>query len=161
MVAEKVSTQVSWSECCYSNSFSTSNGIFFSPPSVLAVSVRMKEMQDKAVEENGFGLHYSASLVRKNRWCWQKLAHKRLGPPPPLFWITYPACPSSEMTSVHVHQHLLTLSEPGFFVLQNPGGGGGGGAHCAPSKNRVTLLKIHSSKVFLKACPKINLLTQL
>ena len=42
---------------------------------------------------------------------------------------------------------------------------GGGGAHCAPppspSKNVVTLLRIHSSEVFLKACPRMSLLTQL
>ena len=40
----------------------------------------------------------------------------------------------------------LTLSQPGFFVLQNQGGGG----HVNP----VTLVTIHSSQVFLKACPK-------
>ena len=37
----------------------------------------------------------------------------------------------------------------------------GGGTLCPPSKNPVTLLRIHSSKLFLKACPKMNLLTQL
>ena len=39
--------------------------------------------------------------------------------------------------------------------------GGGGGTIVAPGKNPVTLLRIHSSKVFLKACPKMNLVTQL
>ena len=52
----------------------------------------------------------------------------------------------------------LTLSKPGFFGAPKTKGG----AHCAPpSKNPVTLLRIHSSKLFLKACPKMNLLTQL
>ena len=37
----------------------------------------------------------------------------------------------------------------------------GGGTLCPPSKNPVTLLRIHSSKLFLKACPKMNLLTKL
>ena len=52
----------------------------------------------------------------------------------------------------------LTLSKPGFFWAPKTKGG----AHCAPpSKNPVTLLRIHSSKLLLKACPKMNLLTQL
>ena len=44
-----------------------------------------------------------------------------------------------------------------FLGLQKPRGG----TLCPPSKNPVTLLRIHSSKLFLKACPKMNLLTQL
>ena len=54
----------------------------------------------------------------------------------------------------------LTLSKPGFFWAPKTKGGGGG-TLCPPSKNPVTLLRIHSSKLFLKACPKMNLLTQL
>ena len=54
--------------------------------------------------------------------------------------------------------HPLTLSKPGFFWA--PKTKGGGGTLCPPSKNPVTLLRIHSSKLFLKACPKMNLLTQ-
>ena len=55
---------------------------------------------------------------------------------------------------------LLTLAQPGFFGAPKTKGGGG---HIVPppSKNHVTLLRIHSSKVFMKACPKMNLLTQL
>ena len=37
---------------------------------------------------------------------------------------------------------------------------GGGGAQCAPPlQNHVPLLRIHSKKVFLKACQKMSLLT--
>ena len=53
----------------------------------------------------------------------------------------------------------LTLSKSG--SLGAPKTKGGGGTLCPPSKNPVTLLRIHSSKLFLKACPKMNLLTQL
>ena len=53
---------------------------------------------------------------------------------------------------------FLTLSKPGFFWAPKTKGGG----HIVPpSKNPVTLLRIHSSKRFLKACSKMNLLTQL
>ena len=49
-----------------------------------------------------------------------------------------------------------------FLCSKNQGGGGG---HIVlpppPSKNPVTLFRIHSNKVFLKACPKMNLVTQL
>ena len=53
---------------------------------------------------------------------------------------------------------LLTLSQPGFFVLQKARGWGD---IVPPSKNPVSLLIIHSSKVFQKACPKMSLLTPL
>ena len=48
-----------------------------------------------------------------------------------------------------------------FLCSKNPEGWGGGeGAHfAAHSKNPVTLLRINSSNVFLKACPKMSLLT--
>ena len=54
---------------------------------------------------------------------------------------------------------LLTLSQPGFFWAPKTKG-----AHCSlpppPQKKAVTLVRIHSNKVFLKACPKMSLLTQ-
>ena len=55
------------------------------------------------------------------------------------------------------HELSFTLSKPGFFELQKPRG-----EHIVPPcKNPVTLLRIHASKFFLKACPKMNLLTRL
>ena len=52
----------------------------------------------------------------------------------------------------------VNLPQPGLFCApktkppsKNP---------VPPSKNPFTLLRVHSSKVFLKACPKISLLTQ-
>ena len=41
----------------------------------------------------------------------------------------------------------LTISQPRFFVLQNI---------VPQQKNPVALLRIHSRKVFLKACPKFS-----
>ena len=57
-------------------------------------------------------------------------------------------------------QHLarsLTLSRAGFFGDHSGRGGGGGGHKVPPSKNPVPLLRIYSSKIFLKACPKLSL----
>ena len=59
------------------------------------------------------------------------------------------------------YSDALTLSKPGFFWAPKTKGGGGGHIVPPPCKNPVTLLRIHSSKLFLKACPKMNLLTQL
>ena len=53
----------------------------------------------------------------------------------------------------------LTQSRAGFFGAP-AGRGGGGGTKCPPSKNPVPLLRIYSSKVFLKACPKLSLVKQ-
>ena len=48
----------------------------------------------------------------------------------------------------------------GFFGATAGRGGGGGGAQSAPSKNPVPLLRIYSSDIFLKACPKLSLVKQ-
>ena len=53
---------------------------------------------------------------------------------------------------------VLTLSRAGFFGA--PAGRGGGGHKVPPSKNPVPLLRIYSSKVFLKACTKLSLVKQ-
>ena len=71
-------------------------------------------------------------------------------------------CPRKKAQNIteYCDTATLTLSQPGYFVLQNQRG-----AQCdpPPSKNPVTLLelRIHSSKVFLKACPNVILLPQL
>ena len=48
-----------------------------------------------------------------------------------------------------------------FVTLSQQGVGGGGGHNVSHIKNPVTLLRIHSSEFFLKACPKLSVLTQL
>ena len=76
-------------------------------------------------------------------------------------------CPvSSHQTSLHpfktrlrVHLKRLTLSQPGFFVPKKPIGGGGG-TFCAPGKTLLPSLNLFKLRaVFLKAYPKLNLLT--
>ena len=53
------------------------------------------------------------------------------------------------------HRVCSTLSRAGFFGAD---GQGGGGTRCLPSKNPH--LRIYSSKIFLKACPKSSLVKQ-
>ena len=49
----------------------------------------------------------------------------------------------------------------GRLFWSSGGRGGGGGHKVPPSKNPVPLLRIYSSKIFLKACPKLSLVKKL
>ena len=56
------------------------------------------------------------------------------------------------------NENSLTLSRAGFFGA--PVGRGGGAQSAPPSKNPVPILRIYSSKIFLKACRKLSLVKQ-
>ena len=54
----------------------------------------------------------------------------------------------------------LTLSRAGFFGAPGMQGGGGHKVPPPPSENPVPILRIYSSKIFRKACPKLSLVKQ-